>query len=167
MTTKLLFSSTILATGVLALGYGLSGFWIGAALVTVHGFLWLIGQRHDWGWMASPMLVLFLIAASIGLRLNVQDGWMLLGMVAALSAWDLDHFVQRLSRVGQDCVEETHNLERRHLERLLIVNGLSLLFGMVALGIEVEFGFGTVLLLGLLAILGLSRVVGILRRESD
>ena len=167
MIAKLLFSSTILATVALALGYGLVGLWTGAIFVTALGFLWLIGQRRGWGWMASVMLMLFVSAASIGLRLNAQDGWMLFGVVAALSAWDLDHFAQRLSGVGQDRVEETRELERRHLERLLIVDGLGLLFGVVALGIEVDLGFGTVLLLGLLAILGLSRVVGILRRESD
>jgi hypothetical protein len=167
MVAKLLFTSTILATVALALGYGLVGLWAGVVFVLVLGFLWLVGQRRGWGWMASVMLVFFVGAASIGLWLNVQDGWMLLSVVAALSAWDLDHFAQRLSGVGQNRVEETRDLERRHLERLLIVDGLGLLFGAVALGIEVDLGFGTALLLGLLAVLGLSRAVGILRRESD
>jgi hypothetical protein len=150
----------------LALGYGLVGLWVGAAFVVVLGFLWLVGQRRGWGWMASVMLVFFVGAASIGIWLDAPDGWMLLGVVATLSAWDLDHFAQRLSGVGRDNVEAIHNLERPHLVRLLIVDGLGLLFGAVALGIEVDLGFGTALLLGLLVILGLSRVVGILRRES-
>jgi energy-coupling factor transporter transmembrane protein EcfT len=167
MVAKLLFTSTILNSVSLALGYGLVGLWAGAVFVMVLGFLWLIGQRRGWNWMASVMLMLFVGAASIGIWLDAPDGWMLLGAVAALSAWDLDHFTKRLSGVGQNRVEETRDLERCHLERLLVVDGLSLLFGAVALGIEVDLGFGTALLLGLLAILGLSRVIGILRRESD
>ncbi len=165
MISKLLPISIILAAFVLALGYGLGGLWTETALVVVVGFLWLLGRWRGWGWMASVGLTFFVGAAAVGLWLNVGPGWTLLGVVAALSAWDLDHFVHRLERVGR--VEDARYLERRHLERLLIVDGLGLLLGAVALRVKVEFGFGVALLLGLMAVLGLSQVIGFLRRESD
>ena len=97
--------------------------------------------------------------------MGVGVGWMLVGVVAALSAWDLDHFVQRLNGVGR--VTKVRDLEQRHLQRLLIVDVSGLMLSVVALGIKVEFGLVTAMLLGLLVILGLSRMVGFLRREGD
>ena len=165
MAAKLLLISTIIAIGALALGYGLVGLWTGAAFIMALGFLWLIGQRRGWGWMASAGLVFFVSAAAFGLWLGAGTGWMLIGVAAALSAWDLDYFTQRLSGVGR--VGRTHNLEHRHLQRLLIVDILGLVLAIVALGIQVEFGLVTAMLLGLLTVLGLSRMVGFLRREGD
>ena len=90
---------------------------------------------------------------------------MLFGMSAALAAWDLDYFAQRLRSV--EYTTRAHDLERRHLRRLLVVEGLGLLLGAVALGVKVRFSFATACLLGLVAVLGLSQAVGFLRHESD
>ena len=165
MAAKLLFISTIIAMGALALGYGLIGLWTWAVFIVVLGFLWLFGQWRGWDWMASVGLTLFVSAAAFGLWMGVGVGWMLVGVVAALSAWDLDHFVQRLNGVGR--VTKVRDLEQRHLQRLLIVDVSGLMLSVVALGIKVEFGLVTAMLLGLLVILGLSRMVGFLRREGD
>jgi hypothetical protein len=165
MTAKLLLVSTIIAMGALALGYGLIGLWVWTMFIVTLGLVWLIGQRRDWGWMASVGLVLFVSTAAFGLWLGAGTGWMLIGVVAALSAWDLDHFTQRLSGAGR--VESARDLERRHLQRLLTVDVSGLVLAIVALGIKVEFGLGTATLLGLLVILGLSRMVGFLRRKGN
>lgn len=108
--------------------------------------------------------VLFVGAAAFGLGQDLPSGWMLLGLVAALSAWDLAHFAHLLD--GAEGVEQRRLLERRHLRRLLIVDGLGLLLGGAALTVQIQLGFGLVLLLGLLALLGLSRAVRFLRREG-
>ncbi len=165
MTAKLALITTALAAGALALGYGLSGLWTWMLLVLALGLLWLLGQRRGWGWMASAVLVLFVIAAASGLWFGLVAGWMLSGVVAALSAWDLDHFALRLRSVER--VEGAHELERRHLRRLLIADGLGLLLAALALRVEIELSFGVALLLGLFAVLGLGQVIGFLRRESD
>ena len=165
MIDKLLPGSIILSASALALGCGMSGLWTWAVLAAAVGFLWLLGLWRDWGWMASVGLACFVGAAAVALWLGVGAGWALLCVAAALSAWDMDHFAQRLGRVGRG--DGALDLERRHLERLLIVNGLGLLLGAVALRIKIEFGFGVALLLGLLAVLGLSQAIGFLRRESD
>jgi hypothetical protein len=164
MISKLSLVSIGLATFALALGYGLGGLWAGAALIAALGLIWLLGQRAGWGWVASAMLVLFVGAAAVGTWLGVGAGWTLLGVVAALSAWDLDHFARRLKGAGR--VVGARELGRRHLRQLLIVDGVGLLLGAVALGIKLKYGLGVALLLGLLAVLCLSRAIGFLSRES-
>ena len=157
--------STILAASTLGLGYALNGLWGGTVLALAVGTLWLIGQRYGWGWVAFVSLALFVGMAAAGLDLRWGAGWALLGVVAALSAWDLDHLAQRLRYAGQ--VSDVRRLERQHLWRLLSVDGLGVSFAAVALGIRIELGFGLALILGLLAIVGLSQALQFLRRESD
>ena len=165
MIIGLSFGSIVLAASALALGYGLSGLWVGALPVAAVGLLWLLGQRRGWGWVASVALALLVGAAAAGLWLGLGVGWMLVGVVAALSAWDLGHFARRMAAVKR--VAGARDLERRHLRRLLIVDGLGLLLAVVAHEIEVGFGFGVAFLLGLLAVVGLGRAIRFLRHESD
>ena len=165
MTTRLLLISIGLATYVTALGYALGGLWIWSPLIIAGGGLWWLGQRRRWGWTASVGLVFFTGAAAGGLWLDLAAGWALFGVVAALAAWDLDHFMQRLRDVGQ--VERARQFERRHLQRLFIVDGLGLFLATVALGVKIRLGFGAAFLLGLLAVLGLGRLIGFLRYESN
>jgi hypothetical protein len=162
---KALPSSIVLAASTLALAYGLNGSWGIVIAIAALGSLWLLGQWRGWGWTASFGLVCFVIIAALGLGMRLRQGWMLVGVVGGLFAWDLDHFAQRLRGSGQ--VEGTRALERHHFQRLLLVAGASLLLGAVALGTRVEFGFGAALLLGVLAILGLTRAVGFLRRQGE
>jgi hypothetical protein len=115
--------------------------------------------------VASVALVLLIGAAAIGLWSGVAGGWALVGVAAALVAWDLDRFVWRMRAAG--CVEGADVLERRHLQRLLTVGGTGLLLGAVALSLRIRLGFAAAFLLALLAVLGLSRVIGFLRREGD
>ena len=165
MITKLLLVSSILAAFTAALGYALADLWSGALLISILGLLWLVAQRCAWDWVASVALVLFVGAIAYGVWLEAQGVWLAIGLVAALSAWDLDYFRQRLSSVK--CVEGQRELERRHLRRLSVVAGLGLVLAMVALEGKVTFGLAPALLLGLLVVLGLGGVIGYLRRESD
>ena len=90
---------------------------------------------------------------------------MLLGIIAALAAWDMEDFHQRM-----ECVERVNHkegLERKYLQRLLIVEGSGALLAVAAVSFPVTFSFGSALLLGLLAVVGLSRAIGFLQRESD
>jgi hypothetical protein len=64
-------------------------------------------------------------------------------------------------------VERAPELERRHLQRLLLVALLGLLLGAIALRIEITLGFGAALLLALLAVLALSRAIRAMRCEGD
>lgn len=152
------------ATLILALGYALSSLWVGALIITAWGLLWLVGQRRGWDWTPALGLIFLMGMAAFGLWLDLSAALMLFGAVAALAAWDLDHFSQRLRRAER--VEGQPQLERAHLWRLLIVSGSGLLLGGASLSLRVEFAFGWAFLLGLLAVVGLGRTIAYFRRES-
>jgi hypothetical protein len=153
-----------LASLTLACGYAINSLWVGAFISALIGFFWLIGQRRHWVWTASLGLILFIGMAAFGIWLELPAVLMLCGAVATLAAWDLDDFSMRLQRAKR--VEGERQLVRSHLWRLLMVSALGLLLGGIALGVTVTFGFWWALLLGLVAILGLGRTIGLLRRES-
>lgn len=157
-------ASTVLAAAALATGYGLEGSWSGAVAALVVGAFWLVGQWRKWGWVASMALVLLIGVAAAGQMRGVGGGWMLVGVVVALVAWDLDRFAWRMRVAGH--VEGVGALEQRHLWRLLIVAGVGLFLGAVALSIKIRLGFAVAFLLAFVAVVGLSRVVGFLQREG-
>jgi prepilin signal peptidase PulO-like enzyme (type II secretory pathway) len=183
LSTRIMTISTLVATAALALGYGLNRQPIGVLVFIALGLLWLVGQRYALQAFAGPGLLGFTIGVLLGTLYGVQSGWMLVGITAALVAWDLQHFVQHIhvseqtettpeDAEGRVDVEvrgdaEKRALERLHLQRLAIVSGLGLLLGTLALTVRLTLSFGVILALGLVAIYGLSRLIHYLRQESD
>ena len=165
MTARLLPITIGLAAIVLAMGYAVGGAWKVSPILLAAGVLWWIGQKRHWNLLASVALVGFVVAAAMGLWMGLPAGWMLVGVVAALSAWDLDHFARRLR--GVERVEMRLALERFHILRLVSVDSLGLLLAGVALAVQYKFSFDVALVLGLVVVLGLSQMISYLRRESD
>jgi hypothetical protein len=155
----------IIAASTLIAAYGLGGLWLPGALILLLGALWILGQRADWRWLSWLMMILFAITAAVGILLDLTPVLLVVGLIAALSAWDLDEFAHQLRCV--DVVEQEQALRRRHLRRLLAADGFGLLFAILALSIQVNLSFGLGVVLGLLALIGLSRAIGFLRRQSD
>jgi hypothetical protein len=164
MISTALTISTILASSMLAVSYGLERLWLPAIAILTLGGVWLLAQRAKWGWMAWPMLALLALAAAVGASLDLNAVLMLGGLTASLSAWDLDGFIRQLESV--DIVEQELFLHRRHLRRLLVVDLLGLLPGALALAVEIELSFPLALVLGLVALIALSRAIGLFRREG-
>ena len=154
-----------LAAVSLAIGLGLEGKWMWGLLVLAPGGLWLLGYRLGLEWGVSAGLIAFAGAAAAGTWLELGPGWMLAGLVLALCAWDLHRFALRMAAAGR--IEEEDALVRRHLLRLLPVAGLGLLLPALASGIRIRLTFLPAALLGGLAVWGLSRMVNLMRRESD
>jgi len=165
MTARLLPITIGLAAIVLAMGYVVGGVWKVSPILLATGALWWVGQKRHWNLFASVALVGFVVAAALGLWEGLPAGWMLVGVVAALSAWDLDYFARRLRSIER--VEMQPALEQFHLRRLVSVNSLGLLLAGMALVVQYKFSFDVALVLGLVAVLGLSQMVNYLRRESD
>jgi hypothetical protein len=165
MTARILPLSVALAALAVALGYGLGSRWTGAAIALAAGGLWLAGWWRRQDGVESAGLIVFTGLAAFGIWLELGAGWMLLGLVAALVAWDLAPFERRMA--GADRVQGQEAIERRHLARLGLVTGLGCLLALVALGIELRLTFLPALLLGLLAVIGLGRALSHVRRESD
>lgn len=158
-------SGIALAALTLAIPYALTRWSSGILLVGGVALVWLFGDSRRRTWLSSFGLIGFLSLAAFGIWQNMPPGWMILASVAALIAWDLSQFDSRLRSAKR--IEHEMDLIRAHARRLLIVAAIGLAVGEIALGVQVEFSFGWALLLGLLAVWGLSHAIGFLRRESD
>jgi hypothetical protein len=117
----------------------------------------MVGHFKGWKWHASVMFTLFIGASAIGLWLNLSQWLILFGVVGTTSAWDLDHFSQRIKYAG--LVVDRPKLEKCHIERLLVVNFFGQFLGSIALTVKIKLGFGAALLLAMIAVIGLSRVM--------
>jgi hypothetical protein len=153
------------STFLIVLSYAINQFWIASLFITLLGILWMVGYLKGWKWQASVMFTLFLGASAIGLWLNLSQWLIVLSMVGAISTWDLDHFTQRMRYAG--LVSERPNLEKYHIRRLFVVIIFGLFLSLIALNLEVKLGFGTILLLGMIAVLGLSQVITFLKGKSS
>ncbi|HEU5102774.1 MAG TPA: hypothetical protein VFU22_27320 [Roseiflexaceae bacterium] len=146
------------ATLVLTLSYAGQALWAGAGIGAAIGLLWSIGQWRGAHWPTDLYLAGWVGLAAFGAWQGVSAGWMLVAMIAALAAWDLDRFAERLHSAGR--VIHPTDLARAHLRQLAIVVGVGLVLGFVALGLRIELTFGWALLVAGLAIYSLSRLIG-------
>ncbi|MBN1178904.1 MAG: hypothetical protein JXD18_06815 [Anaerolineae bacterium] len=159
MTHALWMASVVLAVGTLGGSLVATGAWLWGVLVLGLGALWL--ARRKWQRIASWSLFFFTIAAVNGLWRGVAPFWGIAGVTAALVAWDLDHFARRLEKAALQA--NPSELEQRHMRRLLAVSGTGLSLALLPLIVRVELHLGVALLLGALAVVGLSRVVAFIK----
>jgi hypothetical protein len=157
--------ATGFSTLVLATLYAWAEMWVWAAAILLLGILWLAQSWHGQRWLPTLGLLLLTVAALMGAFFNLSSFWLLTGLIAALVAWDLDHFSSILDD-APDIRDET-NLKRRHFQRLGIVSGLSWLLGVAALNVRFTFGFSLTLLLGLVLIASLGGAIRHMRREQE
>jgi hypothetical protein len=149
--------STGMATFTLALGYAGQSLWAGVGVAVAIGMLRLAGDWRGWDWVAEPCLAGWVGLATFGAWQELPAAWMLLGVVAALAAWDLSHFAARLRSAG--AVPQATELTRMHLRRLAVVVAAGLLLGGIALGVRVEMTFGWAILAAALAVVGVSSLI--------
>jgi hypothetical protein len=129
----------------------------------VLGALWLFAGRRYWTWFSTIMLLLLVTLAGIGLWFGLSPGWMISGALGGLMAWDLTDFMRRLRFAP--LMDDTRELERRHLTRLTIVALAGAFLASIAMLVRLEFTFEWVMLLTLVAVLGVTQLVAWLRRS--
>lgn len=122
------------------------------AIVLV-GLAWLTTPLHGLRRVATLAWAAFAALAALGVLWERPSLWLLGGVVAALLAWDLDHFGDYLDDVAE--VRNRAELERAHLARLGAAAGLGLLLGALALGMRLHLNFTGALALALLLVLSL------------
>ena len=169
MTQMLSRAGAGLSVFVLALVFALSGLWVGVAVVLAGGALWLVGHLRPQSWpgaLASSATLVVLAGAAAAAMINaIGGGWPVLGLVAALVAWDLEQFAQQMRAAGR--VDGVTELERRHIRRLLLTAVIGGVLGLLGLELRVRLRFGLALLLAALVMAGLGLIVGYLRRLGD
>jgi hypothetical protein len=150
--------------GALAIGYGYAqgGMIFPSLAFALMGAIWCEALLRPWRWLASPLLVIFTCGAAYGAWQGFPPFILLLGILATLAAWDLDHMLQRFAQVKPEALMP--RMERRHLLRLVVVCGASLLLGGASLLIQVHISFDLALVLALVTVIAFSQVVVYLRR---
>ncbi|MFQ3631191.1 hypothetical protein [Roseiflexus sp.] len=153
-------AATCLTGGLIAVGETL----FALAPATLGG-MWVAGvilQRRWTRVVALPGMVVVAVGATFA---QVAPVVALVGLVMTLFAWNLDDLERRL--IPADRVIDEQTLRRAHAVRLLSVSGLAFVIGVLASVARVEIGTIGALLLGALAVLGLSRIVTLLRRMAQ
>ncbi len=168
MIARLTTAAIVAAAGALAWAYGARGIWVGAAVGCGAGALWLAGLWRQRRRVSALALAACLGTIVIGATLPLPIWPLLLGLIATLAAWDLEHLAARLRYARSDtAAPEVRALQRCHLARLGAVSGVGGVLAAVAATWQVRFGLEVAFLLGALAVFGLSRALRFMRRESD
>lgn len=155
----------LVAVAALAIGFSLAGYRAVSLTGVFLGMVWFAARQRNAPGMEGMILAIFLISGGIGMIYDVSGWLMLLMAVASLGAWDLDHFLQRLSEVEQ--VEFESGIGREHIRRLLMVEGLGFLAGLLALTTRLGIPFWWEALLVLLAVLALRGLVAFVRKQTE
>ena len=135
--------------------------WQFAMVAATMAALWLVGWRRGW---ATPIDLGF--AGTIGLAaigtitstgratVTLSTLLMLAVTMSALAAWDLMRFDVRLRVFApQTSATSDAQLERRHLRRFMVMAGVGLAAGALAILLRTQFAFVWVALVLLLALL--------------
>lgn len=165
MTSVALYASLLIGTGSLAWGYYDGGYRHVAFGLLGFGLLWALAQWRRWTWSASLGLLAVTAAAAAGLWLELAAGWMVVGALGGLLAWDLSDFARRLRCAPPR--RDMQTLEKVHLARLAILFVFGLLLATGAMLLQLRFTFEWALLLALVAALGITRLVAWLRRGGE
>jgi hypothetical protein len=148
----------------LALVNGQGGLALLALLVGV-GWAGVHRLGGRWRWFSPLAFLLLGGEAVVGLVRGFPAGGLVIGVAAALAAWDLDGFAAYLARFGPN--PEQTPLLKKHLGRLLVVLGGGVILGEAALVLRVTLSLGWVATLGILAMVILLQAVRQLGGEPE
>ena len=154
----------LLTSVIFSGGYALHGIWYISLVVILLGILWIIGNWRSWAWLTGIVFTLHTLVAAAGFLFTIESISLLSGMLFALFAWDLDALTHRYRHA--DLVKNQTAFIIRHLLRLLLVGSIGLVLATVALTAQIELGFGWLVLLAAIAVIGLSYGIGYLLREK-
>ena len=140
-------------SSILALGFILYIHWALLLIPLALGLSWWLGTRSNHQWLITMVMMLYPIAVVGVFLAGFSPLWLAFSSVAMLIAWDLQSFAWRLMAAGR--IENETQLVVRHLRRLgsVSIAGLGLI--VAATFLRFRIGFGIILVLGVLAILGL------------
>ncbi len=153
----------LVAVAALAVGYARAGQLLVSLVIVLLGTAWVFTQQRLGNGLTGILLFLFILAGAVGF-LFMLPGWLLLiAVVAALGAWDLDHFLKRLNAVER--VDFASGVGREHLRRLGMVEGLGILDGLLGLTFRFVISFWWEALIVLLGVICIWAVVRFVRKQ--
>ena len=166
---RLLASSIALAASAAAVGFFLSQVWLGLLFIILWFAFWVISLVRQYSaegaGVGSSALFAYVIITLFAIGSGVWPGWLLLGLVAALAAWDLEFFILRTRDVEDESLVGV--MINQHVRRLFVVSAIGLVLPGTALFIHYDLTFGMALGIGLLAAFGVTLFVNLLHRPKS
>ena len=140
----------------LAVGYTIAGQWIALPGVLLALTAWLLAYKWRSGWLAGMALVLSVCLAAAGLFAPLSPVLMILSATLALAGWDRVFLDQRLMDNPSDRTVDL--LEKRHYQSLALVLAVGLPLALAGRMFRIHIGFGWMIFLVILALIGLERL---------
>lgn len=140
----------VMSAGCLGAGYILGGYWLIMPILLAMAIFWLIMKRRSLFWSASSLLLIDVALAIIGVTLNLSIYLMVVGCTTALACWDLTHFRHAITDkppFGTDA-----RLEKYHLQSLATAVFTGLFVALISSYISLQFPFGIMVFLVLMAL---------------
>jgi len=152
----------ILAAALLAGGLIAAGETLFALAPAALGGVWATGAILQREWTRAIAMPGLIVVAAGATFTQVAPLAPLAGLVMTLVAWRLADLERRLALT--DAIADERSLRRACFARLLVVAGVAFVAGSLATVVRVEIGSMGALIAGVLAVVGLSRLVVLLRR---
>jgi hypothetical protein len=127
--------------------------------------LWLASQARGISWPNGLFLFFFLSAGAAAFFTGGPNWMLVIGGVAALGAWDLYSFLQRLG--SADRVAHEARLGGEHLRRLGLIEGIGLLLALAAITLRTNISFWWEALIVLVAIIVIAQMIAYARRQAE
>jgi hypothetical protein len=163
LTRKSLLTAILLSTMLLTAGYLLGRLWLEVPAVFLLGVLWGVCVLRDIRWVAPMLFAVLISATAIGYLARLSQIMMLAAGCTLVLAWDLHYFEGRLLDLGD---QATIDMEKRHLQRSLMVLGASFLVIVADSWLRIRIKFIVLILLTILAILFLNQIMIMIRRAG-
>lgn len=127
------------------------------------GGLWTLSNWRGWPWGDPLSFGLFSLLLAFGVWQGAGIPWLLAGIMANITAWDLARLIAKSDRAER--IVDADGIVRRHLQRLSGVLVIGLGLSILALNLRLAFTFDWALILALVMIVALSRAISFLREQ--
>lgn len=154
----------VIAALILLVGILIQSAWYLLPVVILWIGLFMANVWIPRNWMISSLLFSGCLIAGILSFTGFPIFWLVLAVTAQLLSWDL--LCLRLKFDQFHHIEGDNLIIRAHLSRLGMVTVLSLAMAVLSMSISVSFDFGWVLVVGIIALAGLSLVFRNLRSSN-
>ena len=133
-----------------------------AIVCIIIGLLWLLSQWRRWLGVASLGLIVFVVAAGMGVWIGLPPILMAFSVLGSLLAWDLADFSRRLRGAAPE--DDLRKLKKNHLLRLAGLGAIGLASTLATLFFQLQISFGWLFLLAFMVVLGIMQLSERLRR---
>jgi len=140
----------LLSTSLLAMAFLWHGEWIMILILPAAPVFWIAFRGQSILWRSSCLLVAYVALAALVVLQGLPVALLVVGVAAALGAWDLTNFAQAL--VVAAGADDAVPLRRAHLQSLAVALSAGISLSFVGFAANLDLPFAVVGLLALSAI---------------